>query len=434
MFREHWSNSLGFVLASIGCAIGLGNIWLFPWRLSAYGSVSFLIPYFIFTFGFVIAGLMAELALGRKTQQGTIGAFEQAFPPAHIKRARVLGIFQIMAQTGILVFYSIALAWILRYMFESIVGFNPATDPAKAFDSFAGTPKALLWHLGAVAITAGCVVLGVKRGLERINRIAVPGLFVIFALLLFKSLSLPGAMQGARDLLDPKWYKLLEPETWVMALGQSFFTVSLGGMLIYGSYLDKKTDIPKTSVWIVCANSAASMLAALIIIPAVSAFGLDPARGPGLLFITIPHLLKLMPAGYIFGLLFFTSVALAGISSAVNLLEIPVEALMHLSGAGRKKATLWVCTLSFAAGIPLCLNMSYFALFADAVTIYIYPLGVLAIAVVAQWIMGADKIRAEINTHTAFPIGRWLVFHLRYVFITACVVVLGLGIMYNGIS
>lgn len=432
MNREHWSSGLGFILACVGSAIGLGNIWLFPWRLSEFGGVTFLVPYLLFTIFFVIFGLMAELALGRHTQSGTIGAFEAVYPARRRGLAKGLGWFQVLAQSGLTVFYLVVMGWIFRYTCLALSGRLYVEDPARLFNTFCGSSDVIAWHVLAVAVCTGVVALGVKGGLERLNRLAMPLLFILLLALLVRSLTLPGAIAGLGKMLEPKWHFLGMSEVWVMALGQSFFTVSLGGMLIYGSYMTRDVDLPKASFWIVSTNFAASMLAALIIIPAALSFGMDMSRGPGLLFMTMPEIFKQMPAGLLFGGLFFVSVLLAGMSSAVNLIEVPTEAVMHAFKMRRPAAALVAGVFCLVVGLPLAVNMERFGLFVDTVTVYLYPLGVLTIAVAAAWVWG--KARAEINHGAAVRLGPWYDGYLRYVFVGVCIAVIILHISYGGIG
>jgi len=433
MQREHWSTSFGFIAAAVGCAVGLGNIWLFPWRLNAYGVVTFLVPYLTFTFGFVIFGLIAELALGRWAQSGAVGAFEKAFPKTRQFPAKVLGLFQTLAQTGLAVFYLVVVGWILHYLWLAISGNLNGDNAEQTFDVFTGSAAVLPWHAAAVLFTISANILGVKKGLERLNRWAVPGLFILLGLLILRSLTLPGALNGLRQALIPDWSLLLSSEIWVMALGQSFFTVSLGGMLIYGSYLKRDIDLRRTSFWIVIFNIAASLMAALVIIPAAIAFGQDLGRGPGLLFITMPQLFDRMPFGGLIEIVFFVGVTLAALSSAVNLLEIPTEAVMHLTGQKRPLAAGFAGAAILTGGITLALDMGRFGAFVDLVTIYLYPAGVLAIVLAGQWILGSAVIRNEINIAARKPFGLWLEFHLRFVFVAVCLLVIALNVIYSGI-
>ena len=432
--REKWSGTFGFFFSGVGCAVGLGNIWLFPWHLGAYGGGSFLIPFLIFTFLLVQYGLMAELAFGRATQRGTIGAFKLTFPRPRRPWALGLGGFQILAQTGITVFYYIALAWILKYTWQAVSHGFGGIEPVGYFETFRGTAAVLPWHGLMVLITALVVLLGIGGGIEKLNRWAIPVLFVLFLALVARSLTLPGALAGVSRMFVPRWEDLLRLDTWVMALGQSFFTVSLGGMLIYGSYLREETDIPRTSFWIVTANLSIALLAALAIIPAAVSFGLDPGRGSGLLFVTMPEIFARMPAGPLFGALFFIGVWLAGLSSAVNLLEIPVEGLMEITGLSRRSATLAVSLICWGMGVPLALDIDSFELWTDTVTVYLYPAGVVVIVLVSQWVYGSERLRLELNRGAARPVGSWLEPHLRYVFVAVSLLVMVLSIIYGGIG
>jgi NSS family neurotransmitter:Na+ symporter len=434
MERENWSSSLGFFLSCVGCAIGLGNIWLFPWRLSHYGSISFLIPYILFTFGFVAFGLMSELALGRKFQGGTIKAFEGAFGSKRKHAARIFGGFQVVAQSGITVFYLVVMGWILRYLWLSITGDLLTIEPEGEFSGFSGHSCVIPWHMAAVFIT-GCVVyFGIEKGVEKANKWAISGMFLIFILLIINTFTIPGAVDGVKDFMHPKWGLLKSSELWIMALGQSFFTVSLGGMLIYGSYLKHESDIPKASYLIVSTNLLASLLAAFIIIPAGAAFGISPDKGPGLLFMNMPHVFQQMPGGHFFGFAFFLSVFLAGLSSAINLMEIPSEAFMHLFNISRRRATMSVVLLTLLLGSPLTVSMSRFGSFVDIVTIYLYPLGVLIIVFVTQWVWGSDKAYEAINEGSRFPISHRVKFLLKYIFLSICILVYVLNIYFGGIG
>jgi NSS family neurotransmitter:Na+ symporter len=219
-----------------------------------------------------------------------------------------------------------------------------------------------------------------------------------------------------------------------MALGQSFFTVSLGGMLIYGSYLNRDVDIPDSAFKTVLMNTSASLLAAFVIIPSVFAFGLDLQSGPGLLFVTMPRIFESMPQGHLFGALFFLSVVLAGLSSALNLLEVPVEAVMERLGMKRPVAVMLVGGLAFLVGLPLDLNMGLFGRWADIITIYLFPFSALVVQVAFFWVYGADQALVEINTGASRVYGVGLRFFLRFVFPLVAMLVLVLGIIYGGIG
>ncbi|MBI9074007.1 MAG: sodium-dependent transporter [Desulfatibacillum sp.] len=432
--RETWSSSFGFIAACMGAAIGLGNIWLFPWRLGRYGGAAFLIPYLLFVFGLVRFGLAAELALGRREQRGPMGAFIQVFGAISPKLGMALGAVPVLAVTGILVFYTIVLGWIMKYFWLFLTRDISGMDPVQLFEGLAGHSSSIPWHVLAVALTALIAAQGVQGGLERINKAAMPLLFGIMAILLVRSLTLPGAMEGVIFLARPDWSCLGDIHTWIMALGQSFFTVSLGGMLIYGSYLNDTMDIPRAALTTAIMNSLASFMAAFVIIPAAFAFGLDPAAGPDLLFVTMPKIFDAMPGGRIYGSLFFFSVILAGLSSAINLVEVPVETLMDQLGMTRKKAALLVACGSLAVGMVLDLHMGAFEKWVDLFTIYLLPAGALLIAAAMLWVLGPQKALEAVNKGCRRPWGRPVILFLAWVFVPTCVLVLILGIVLGGIG
>ncbi|ABO50726.1 sodium:neurotransmitter symporter [Desulforamulus reducens MI-1] len=431
--REAWSGKTGFILACIGAAMGLGSIWMFPWRIGAYGGGAFMIPYLLFTFGLGVFGLMGEFAFGRSQQKGAIGSFSKVFKEKGKNYGSTLGIIPVIGVTGVFTFYLIVCGWILKYFYLSIIGAFGKIDPGPYFGGFAGQPESIFWHFLALVITLAIIAKGVSGGIEAANKYMMPGLFIILLILLFRSLTLPGAMEGVNFLLIPDWSKLADATTWVMALGQAFFTVSLGGaaMLVYGSYLKDTEDVPSSAMHTAFWTTIASLLAAFVTIPSTFAFNMDVQAGPPLLFITIPMIFKSMTGGYIFGILFFTAVVFAAISSAINLMEVPVEAIMDRFNMSRIKASIIVALAGFIIGIPLDLNMDLFGRFADLVTIYIVPFGAVLAAIVFFWVYGASRAREQINKGAAKPLGKWLEFHTKYVFTIVAIVVLIIGIVQS---
>jgi NSS family neurotransmitter:Na+ symporter len=432
--RDTWTSNYGFVLACIGAAMGLGSIWMFPWRLGAYGGAAFLIPYFIFIFILGITGLMGEFAFGRSQKRGAIGAFENVLKQKGSSLGPVLGLIPVLGVTGVYIFYLIVVGWVMKYLVLSITGSFDNIDVPSYFGGFAGSTESLIWYAVAIISTLIIVKLGISNGIEAANKIMMPALFVILLIVAIRSVTLPGAMEGIRFITIPDWSYLADPITWVMALGQAFFTVALGGaaMLVYGSYLKDDQDIPSSAFNTALYTTIASLLAAFATIPAAFAFDLPAESGPPLLFITIPLVFAEMPGGYIFGILFFLSVFFAAITSAINLMEVPVEAVMDRFNLGRNTGVIIVATLGFLVGIPLCLNLDYFGIFSDFVSIYLVPLGALLAAIVFFWIFGVSNARAEINKGAKRPVGAWWEPIAKYAFVIVSVVVLLLGIIYGG--
>lgn len=434
--RENFSGKLGFILSCIGSAVGLGNIWMFSWRLGQYGGAAFLIPYCLFVGILGTTGLMGEFALGRNRKKGSFGGIKEIFEEKNLPLGSLIATVPTIGLAGIFLFYTVVVGWILRYFCGFLSGTLNKVDIPSYFTSFVGTPSSIAWHALAMIITAGIVILGVAKGIEKINKVIMPALFIIFAALMVKSLTLPGAEEGIKYLLIPKWHHLKEPITWVMALGQAFFTVSLTGsaLVVYGSYLGDDIDIPNSAVNTVIFDTMSALLAAFIIIPAAFSFGLDPTAGPALLFITVPSIFKMMPGGQIFGALFFLSVIFAAISSSISMLEGPVEAIMYKFKWTRCKSVLVISILAFILAIPLDLSLDKFGAFSDFITVYLSPLGAVLAAITFFWVYGIDKAREEINKGAARPLGKWFESVAKYVFVIVAIGVLILGAVYGGIG
>lgn len=433
--RENFSGKMGFILACVGAAIGLGNIWMFSWRLGQYGGGAFLVPYFIFVFILGTIGLMAEYALGRSQQKGAIGAFEKIFSERKLPFGALFGSVPVIAQLGVFIFYVIVVGWILKYFVMAITGSIFEVDIPATFGTFAGTSATIPWHLLAMVISLVIVRLGIAKGIEKVNKVMMPGLLILFLILLIRTVTLPGSMEGIKYLLVPDWSYLQKPMTWVMALGQAFFSVCLGGasMVVYGSYLKDDVDIPSAAVSTVIFDTLAALLAAFVIIPAAFAFNLDPTAGPPLLFITVPFIFKAMPAGYIFSILFFTSIVFAAISSVINLMEVVVEAFMDRFNWERNKSVVVVAVICFFAGLPLAINMNLFGSFVDLITVYLVPIGAVLAAITFFWIYGADKAREKINIGAAKPIGKWFEPAGKYLFTFSAIFILILGFVYGAL-
>lgn len=439
MERETWTNKFAFILASVGSAIGLGNIWLFSWRVGAYGGASFLIPYILFVFGIAAIGLMGEWAFGRCQKQGAIGAFENVFKSKNEKYKKygtALGLIPVIAIYSIFIFYTIVTGWLIKYFFLAVSGNFATMDIANYFSSFAGSSTSIPWHGIAILINLIIVFFGVSKGIEKTNKIIMPLFFGMLILLLFRSLTLDGAFEGIKYILMPDWSKIVMSETWVMALGQAFFTLSLGGatMLVYGSYAKDETSIPSAAFQTVTFNFLASLLSAFVIIPAVFAFNLDPKAGPALLFITIPNIVNQMPGGMLFGIVFFLSVVFAALSSSISMLEPAVEGFMYKTKTSRTKAVVLLSVLAFVIGIPLDIDMNLFGKWADITAVYVLPFGALVSAFVFFWIYGTANARREINKGDGFKFGKWFEFYSKYVFVPVAALVLILNIALGGIG
>lgn len=430
--REHFTSKIGFILSCAGAAIGLGNVWMFSWRLGKFGGAAFLIPYFIFVYFLGKTGVITEIAFGRKHRSGSLTSIKKVFKNKWL--GGLIGFIPLSAMTGIFIFYIIVVGWILRYFYASISSNLFTKNIPEYFGNFAGTSATIPWTILAMVATVIILSFGITTGIEKVNKIIMPGLFILFIILLIKSLTLPNAFEGVKYLLIPDFSYLLKPITWIMALGQAFFSVSLSGagMVVYGSYLGDDIDIVSSAKSIVIFDTIAALMAAFIIIPAAFSFGLDPTSGPALLFITIPEIFNRMAGGYIFSLLFFSSIIFAAVSSAINMMEAPIESIMSELKLSRIKAAIITGLLTLLVSIKLSTDMALFGSWADFMSIYMAPLGAAIAGIVFYWMdenpLDAVNKGAEIKQNKGFLIlGKYI-----YIFVSLGIVVLGW--IYGGIG
>jgi NSS family neurotransmitter:Na+ symporter len=436
-----FSGSLGFILACVGSAVGLGNIWMFPYRTGQYGGAAFLIPYLLFVALFGYAGLSAEFGIGRKARTGTLGAYELCWKQKKIngksltKAGKVLGWIPLLGSLGIAIGYSIIVGWVLRFLAGSVTGalFKGETDAY--FSQATGSFGSLPWHFIVIAIAVLLLITGTTKQIEWANRIMMPVFFLLFAVLAIRVALLPGAMEGYKFLFVPKWEQLAKVDTWVMAMGQAFFSLSItgSGMIVYGSYLGKKENVIKASMRTAVFDTLAAMLSALAIMPAVFAFGIEPASGPPLMFITIPVIFEQMPMGRMFSVIFFISVLFAGISSLINMFEAVVESWQYRFNMGRKKAVALCGILVFGIGIFLE-EEAMLGSWMDFITIIIVPFGAVLGAVSIYYVLGLDKIVEELNEGRKKPLSGLFGWIGKYFYVPLSIIVFVLGLIYKGIG
>lgn len=433
--RESFTGKIGFMLSCVGAAIGLGNIWLFSWKLGKYGGAAFLIPYFIFIALFAVVGLVGEISFGRMMKKGIFG-LPEIIKNTKIPFKKCLPVIPIISVTGVFIFYVIVFGWVIRYFFSYLTGAINHVEYGEYFGQLAGQTASIPWHVIGIVFSVVVISLGVVKGIEKINKIIMPLMFVIFLGLMVRSLTLPNAITGVHFLLQPDWSMLKDPMTWIMALGQAFFTVGLSGsaLLVYGSYLGDDVNIFESVVQTCFLDTMAALMAGFIIIPAAFAFGLDAGAGPSLLFITIPAIFSHIPGGTFLGGIFFLSVIFAALSSAINQLEVPVESVMDRFGFSRKKSAVVIGVVALAIGLVLDLNMNYFGKFADFVSVILIPLGAVISLGIYFYCIDKNKVIAEINKGSNFKTGSIIVWFGRYIFIPGTVIIIILGLIYGGIG
>lgn len=428
----NFKSTVGFVLACVGSAVGMGNIWMFPYRLGQYGGAAFLIPYLIFIALFGLVGLSAEFALGRMAKTGTLGAYAYCWKN---KFGKYIGWLPLLGSLGIAIGYSVILGWVFRSI-QGVLTNELLTNDIPAFftnmtQSFSNVPC----HFLVLFITCLLLFTSATNAIEKANKVLMPAFFILFIILAIRVSLFNGAIEGYKFLFVPKWEYLLNKETWIMAMGQAFFSLSItgSGMIVYGAYLKDDVDIPKASMQTAVFDTIAAMLAALAIMPAVFSFGIDPVSGPSLMFLTLPEVFKQMPLGNFFALFFFVSVAFAGITSLINMLEAVCESWQNRFHISRKKAVLLCGIITFI--ISVCIeNGDIVGKWMDVVTIYIIPFAALLGAITIYYILGWNALKRELDKGRKKPVGPTFKFLGKYVYVFLAIIILILGILYNGID
>lgn len=351
--RGAWGSKFGFIMAAAGSAIGLGNLWKFPYLAGRNGGGAFVIVYLgiVVLLGFTM--MLGELSLGRATKLNQYGAYKKINP-----KFGFLGGVGILAAFLILSFYSVVGGWVLKYIWQYIIGGVPGTDKMAFFGSFISSPiEPILWHGLFMGATLYIVLGGISGGIEKASKIMMPLLFVFLIIIVIRSVTLPGAGAGLRYYLVPDFSKF-NLDVLVQAMGQVFFSLSLGmGTLVtYGSYLSGDENLPGNAFTIPALDTLAALLAGFAIIPAVFAFGQEVGAGPGLMFGTLPYIFSNMPLGNLFALMFFVLVFFAAVTSSISLLEVPVSWAIDSLGWSRKKAVWIFAAICFAIGIGCSLS------------------------------------------------------------------------------
>ncbi len=440
MERENWTSKLGFILAASGSAIGLGNIWRFPYLTGTNGGAAFLFIYLacIIFIGYPV--LIAEMSLGKKTAKNPIGAFKQLAPDTPWWLVGALGV---LAGFVILSFYSVVAGWGMAYTVKAIGGFSPDADFAAMFGNhISGVGGPLFWHAAFMFLTIAVIGAGVVKGIQKVVKILMPILFFIIIIMIVRALTLDGAMAGLSFYLKPD-FSNIKLQTFIDAISQSFFTLSLGlgTMITYGSYLSKNDSISDSAGYVVIFDTAIAFLAGFAIFPAVFALGFDPAAGPGLTFITLPAVFAEMPLGGLFSFLFFILLTIAALTSSISMLEVVVAYLVDEHHWNRKKASYLFGFLIFLFGIPPLLGYSSLSeirfLGMDILDTYDWfsnslflPIGGLLTSVFVAHIWGAKNAVNEANDNSdILKVGQIFVFLLKYIVPLAISIIIILNIV-----
>ncbi len=436
-----WSSKLAFILAATGSAVGLGNIWRFPYVTGESGGGAFVLVYLVCVAAIGVPVMMAEILLGRRGRQSPLNTMRTlALEEGHSPAWQYVGVLGMTAGFMILSFYSVVAGWTLAYVFRTLGGVFTGVTAEGAqsiFNGLIGDPERLLaWHTIFMVMTIIVVSRGVKSGLEQAVRFLMPALFVLLVFMVGYAVSTGEFQQAVQYLFKPDFSKV-NGEVVLSAMGQAFFSLSLGmgAIMIYGSYLSHTASITRTAVIIAGMDTLVAVLAGLAIFPLVFAYGLEPSGGPGLIFITLPIAFGQMPGGAFFGAMFFILLVFAAWTSAISLLEPVVTWLVENKGMNRVKAAAWAGLAAWLLGILSLLSLNLmsgeeFKLFGmsfldlmDWVTANVMlPLGGLLIAVFSVWMMSREASRSELGLTEGIGYTLWRTL-VRYVTPVAIVLI-----------
>ncbi|MDD2966424.1 MAG: sodium-dependent transporter [Desulfovibrionaceae bacterium] len=446
--REMLGSRLGFLLLSAGCAIGLGNVWRFPYITGAYGGALFVAIYFIFLLA-VLPIMVMEFSIGRASRTNLGRTFHILEPKGtHWHR---FGWWSIVGSYALLMFYTSVSGWLVGYCWYMASGVLTGVDGAffgKFFGETLASPQRQVgWMSASVLVGFGVCYMGVRGGVERVVKVMMAGLLLLVVALVIRSVTLEGAGAGIRFYLAPNVDKIAEVGLWNVcnaAMNQAFFTLSIGigAMSIFGSYLEKERSLTGEAVWVAGLDTFVAIMAGLIIFPACSAFGVEANAGPGLVFITLPHIFNTMPLGQVWGALFFLFMSFAALSTVIAVFENIVSYCSDVWGMPRKRATvinalaLWLLSLPCALGFNVLADITPLGAgstildFEDfIISNNMLPLGSLGILLFCchKWGWGWDNFIAEVDLGTGMKFPLWLRGYLSYVLPCIIVVIFSLG-------
>lgn len=409
MKNNKFTSTWGFILTTVGSAVGMANVWGFPYKLAANGGGAFLLVYLFFIAIFSYFGLSAEYAVGRYSETGTLGSYEKVW--SHIKLPKVgkaVGILPLLGSICIAIGYAVIISYVLKSLFQSLTGSLMTVDSEVWFKSFSSKNFSVIpFHFIVIVATLLTCIKGASS-IEKANKIMMPLFFILFVVLAFRVAFLPKAFEGYKFMFTPDWKMVLHPKVLVGAMGQAFFSLSItgSGMIVCGAYLNKDEDIVAGAKQTAIFDTIAALVAALVMIPALFSFSENPEGGPGLLFVTLPKILQNMKGGRIFALALYLAVLFGGISSLQNMFEVVCESILHnFKKLNRKTVLAFIGLVAFIPGIfmePIGgvkgAILGGWGPWMDLVSIYIIPMGATLGAFSWFWIMDKNALINEINT------------------------------------
>lgn len=444
--RAQFSSKFGVIAAAAGSAVGLGNIWKFPYITGKFGGAAFLLVYICFIAIIGVSIMLSEFIIGRRSKKNAYGAYKKLAPKTKWKYVGLLGI---IAAILIMAFYVVVAGWTIEYVVAAIGNkfANQTPEQLNAmYADFVDAPfRPLLYQLIFMIITAGVIIAGVKNGIERGSKFMMPLLLVIILILDIRAITLPGAAAGLEFLFKPDFSKL-SSDAILSALGHAFFSLSIGTgtLTTYGSYINKKNNLVRTTVDVTIADTVVAILAGVAILPAVFSFGINPSEGPGLVFVTLPNIFLQIKGGYIFSVLFFVLLALAALTSAISILEVIVAYFSEELKMKRKAATIWSSVIILLAGTICSLSMGpYDSLTIGGLNLFdatdwlstniLLPIGGMFMSLFVGWKLGKDEVMDELaqGSHIKMCFVKIFIFITKFIAPLAILAVFlhGLGII-----
>ena len=402
--KKYFSSRWGFILACVGSAVGMANVWGFPYRMGSMGGSAFLIAYLIFVTLFSIVGLSAEYAIGRRTRTGTLGSYEYAWSQRGLKKVgRFIGWIPLLGSFCIALGYSVIVAYCLKALVQTFTGTLMTVDTQSWFSSFAEVPYSVVpYHFIIIILVVLSLRVG-PHGIEISNKILMPLFFILFCILAVRVFFLDGSSEGYSFMFRPEWDDLKNPEVWIYAMGQAFFSLSVtgSGMIVYGAYLPKGEDVVKSSMTTAVFDTLAAVVSSLVIFPACFAYSVDVGSGPGLLFVTLPEILQDVFMGRIFAIFLFAAVVFGGISSLQNMFEVVIESLLYRFPKV-KRGPLLIGLVVLLFGISVNMEAIFiWGPWMDLISIYIIPIGALIGAITWFYILPKEELLDEINDNNS---------------------------------
>lgn len=439
--RESWGSRFGFIMAAAGSAVGLGNIWRFPYLTGMNGGGAFILIYLVFTFGIGVSVMITEFALGRRTKLSAVGAYR-----SHNPNWTFAGILGVLTAFFIMGFYPVVGGWSLAYIFKALSGeLLRSASLGDTFSHFITSPiEPLAWMVAYLLINIAVVARGISGGIEKASKVLMPALYILFIIIAIRSLTLPGATAGLAFLFRPD-FGAVTGETILAALGQAFFSLSIGMgcMMTYGSYLSKQENLPTNAMFITMMDTSVALLSGIAIFPALFAFHMEPTGGPGLVFVVVPSIFARMgPIGTFLSLIFFVALSVAALTSSVSLMEVVVSYLIDERKLPRTKSVnitaliMVVCAILSSLSLgPLAnfhvLGVPFFDFF-DILTDKIFlAIGGMILTIFAGWFVNKEDLKDELTNQGSitFPLFEIWYFLVKFIIPIAIAVVAVFGIL-----